>query len=359
MSSLATSAAVTRGLARTISNVRTRPAAVSMFGTSSTATAGRCVERAHLLGRRDLRHHHDIRPAREHRREIVAAARRERIHAHGGDLAGGAPSRRTAPARQRARRGRRSGGVKSSSSWIRTSAPERPAARGRLVRARDEQPRAGGLPSLAGSASVSSNAPCMFISRAIVAAVARCSCACVPLARATVELAEAEVAVRDQGAHPEFAGQRERLPVVRLPPSPRREASRQAAISPSSRSAHGSQIAVVEFAGQRQGPLRDRVRLLQSVREQQRLAQPGHVQRMPDAVAERALVVRHGVLQQRDGLRRLSRSRADESEKPGDERAHERKVPLATPASAARSSTRAASARSPRSTCANARPQDA
>jgi hypothetical protein len=55
----------------------------------------------------------------------------------------------------------------------------------------------------------------MPMSRYIVVAVATCSCAC-SRARAPVELAEAEVAVGDEGAHPELLGERKRLAIVAL-----------------------------------------------------------------------------------------------------------------------------------------------
>ena len=61
------------------------------------------------------------------------------------------------------------------------------------------------------SASACSSQNRMSISRYIVVAVVRCSWACSPLARAPVELAEAEVAVGDEGAHAELGGEGERL----------------------------------------------------------------------------------------------------------------------------------------------------
>ena len=54
----------------------------------------------------------------------------------------------------------------------------------------------------------------MSISRYIVVAVVRCSWACWCVARAPVELAEAEVAVGDEGAHAELVGQCHGLAVV-------------------------------------------------------------------------------------------------------------------------------------------------
>jgi hypothetical protein len=51
----------------------------------------------------------------------------------------------------------------------------------------------------------------MSISRYIVAAVVRCSCAS---DRLSMELAEAEVAVGDERAHAELAGERQRFAVV-------------------------------------------------------------------------------------------------------------------------------------------------
>ena len=54
----------------------------------------------------------------------------------------------------------------------------------------------------------------MSISRYIVVAVVRCSLRLLALARAPVELAEAEVAVGDERAHAELAGESQRLAVV-------------------------------------------------------------------------------------------------------------------------------------------------
>ena len=56
----------------------------------------------------------------------------------------------------------------------------------------------------------------MSISRYIVVAVVRCSLRLLALARAPVELAEAEVAVGDEGAHAARLGERQRLAVVGL-----------------------------------------------------------------------------------------------------------------------------------------------
>ena len=56
----------------------------------------------------------------------------------------------------------------------------------------------------------------MSISRYIVVAVVRCSWACSRLAGAPVELAEAEVAVGDEGPHAARLGERQRLAVVGL-----------------------------------------------------------------------------------------------------------------------------------------------
>ena len=58
----------------------------------------------------------------------------------------------------------------------------------------------------------------MPISRYIVAAVVRCSCGLRVVARAAVELAEAEVAVGDERAHAELGGECEGLAVVALGP---------------------------------------------------------------------------------------------------------------------------------------------
>ena len=63
------------------------------------------------------------------------------------------------------------------------------------------------------SASACSSQNRMSISRYIVVAVVRCSWACWRLP-APVQLAEAEVAVGDEGAHAEVGGQRHRGPVV-------------------------------------------------------------------------------------------------------------------------------------------------
>jgi hypothetical protein len=49
----------------------------------------------------------------------------------------------------------------------------------------------------------------MPISRYIVVAVVRCSCACSRLPGTPVELAEAEVAVGGEGAHAELDGERQ------------------------------------------------------------------------------------------------------------------------------------------------------
>ena len=67
------------------------------------------------------------------------------------------------------------------------------------------------VPRVRISASAFSSQKRMSISRYIVVAVVRCSCACSPLARAPVELAEAEVAVGDERAHAELVGQGHRL----------------------------------------------------------------------------------------------------------------------------------------------------
>ena len=56
----------------------------------------------------------------------------------------------------------------------------------------------------------------MSISRYIVVAVVRCSLGLLALAGAPVELAEAEVAVGDEGAHAARLGERQRLAVVGL-----------------------------------------------------------------------------------------------------------------------------------------------
>ena len=61
------------------------------------------------------------------------------------------------------------------------------------------------------SASAFSSQKRMSISRYIVVAVVRCSCAFCAVAGAPVELAEAEVAVGDEGAHAEVGGSRQRL----------------------------------------------------------------------------------------------------------------------------------------------------
>ena len=58
--------------------------------------------------------------------------------------------------------------------------------------------------------------PRMSISRYIVVAVVRCSLRLLALARAPVELAEAEVAVGDERAHAARLGERQRLAVVGL-----------------------------------------------------------------------------------------------------------------------------------------------
>src|SRR5438270_1946491 len=125
MSSLATSSALTRRLARAISSVRTRPAADSIFGTSSTPGGAAASRRCTSSGVATL----DIistsgrsMPARSStppvssglmRTPAMAPLLRQRAKA--------------APESARAR-GRRAGGVKSSSSRMMTWAPERAAA---------------------------------------------------------------------------------------------------------------------------------------------------------------------------------------------------------------------------------------
>ena len=143
MSSLATSMAMTRLLALAMAKAFTSPAAVSMFGTRSTLPPVACSSARTWSGGNDLRHQDDVRPALQHRGEVLAAAGFERIDAHRGDRARPAPCRRKHCSDSALARGRNSGGVKSSSSRMMTSAPERAAAGvRRRVGARNEQPGA-------------------------------------------------------------------------------------------------------------------------------------------------------------------------------------------------------------------------
>ena len=56
----------------------------------------------------------------------------------------------------------------------------------------------------------------MSISRHIVAATLKCSCACSGSPARLVELAQAQVTVGDERAHSELLGERERVSVVGL-----------------------------------------------------------------------------------------------------------------------------------------------
>src|SRR5258707_7889036 len=127
MSSLATSIAMTRLLALAIAQAFSRPAAVSMFGTRSTPPPVACSSARAWSGATTF----GIRTMSG--RPCITAARSSRPQ----DSSGLTRTAATAPAfRQESNKsaarilafGRKSGGVKSSSSWMITSAPDRAAA---------------------------------------------------------------------------------------------------------------------------------------------------------------------------------------------------------------------------------------
>ena len=128
MSSLATRAATTRLLALAMAKVLRRPAAVSMFGTRSTAPPVSASSALTCAGESTL----DIMmksgrpastPTRSSRPQVSSGLMRTPARAPAARH-----SSSTSAACARAF-GRSSGGVKSSSSRMMASAPERPAAR--------------------------------------------------------------------------------------------------------------------------------------------------------------------------------------------------------------------------------------
>jgi hypothetical protein len=102
--------------------------------------AGRCFQRLDLLGGFDLRHHDEIRPAGEHADEIFAPAGFQRIDAHAGKRAFGAPSVEHLRS-ERARLGPQLGRceiLQLEDHDVGAGARRRPVRR--LVRARNEEP---------------------------------------------------------------------------------------------------------------------------------------------------------------------------------------------------------------------------
>ena len=146
----------------------------------------------------------------------------------------------------------------------------------------------------------------MSISRYIVVAVVRCSLRLLALARAPVELAEAEVAVGDEGAHAERLGEGERVAVVAL-----RVLRGIAAGGDLAEEAEGPRLAaaLIALAGKGQGSPGEFASVLEPVGEDVRFAQIHQEERACTLRLPIVSVALSACFQQRDALSNPPRER--------------------------------------------------